>query len=59
MASLQKKEGIGIQKLRRQVAFDRLLARLFQKKSGAKATAVVGPYVILEGLSSEIRRLTF
>ncbi len=41
-----KKEGIGIQKLRRQVAFDRLLARLFQKKSAALPWALKGGYAM-------------
>ena len=44
--SLQKKEGIGIQKLRRQVAFDRLLARLFQKRNVALPWALKGGYAM-------------
>lgn len=46
LSDLAKKDGVGIQKLRRQVAFDRLLARLFHRKNSALPWALKGGYAM-------------
>lgn len=50
LQDIAKKEGIDLQRLRRQVAFDRLLARLF--KDGQERTL---PWVLKGGYAMELR----
>jgi Nucleotidyl transferase AbiEii toxin, Type IV TA system len=50
LQDIAKKEGVDLQRLRRQVAFDRLLARLFQ---GGKPRTV--PWVLKGGYAMELR----
>ena len=50
LQDIARKEGIDLQRLRRQVAFDRLLARLFQ---AAQARAL--PWVLKGGYAMELR----
>ena len=50
LQDIAKKEGVDLQRLRREVAFDRLLARLFQ---GGEPRTV--PWVLKGGYAMELR----
>jgi hypothetical protein len=50
LQAIAKKEGVDLQRLRRQVAFDRLLARLFQGRDPKRL-----PWVLKGGYAMELR----